>query len=176
MPRGWPPDVLTIRACCPLPTPVSRSPPPRLASHLKTHLEARLRIQTNPSLITGWHFPILSSSSRPFLHLSISDLLCCTRYHGLYDGAGGGFATCHYWMWTTAAWPLQVSVAHPQRCVHICCSRSSQVAPLELISLWLFCCRFVGRINIYKDKEEPVARWVGGGLYTGTFIDTWCLY
>lgn len=23
---------------------------------------------------------------------------------------------------------------------------------------WYFRCRFVGRINIYKDKEEPVAR------------------
>ena len=31
-------------------------------------------------------------------------------------------------------------------------------ASLNLIFLWLFC-RFVGRINIYKDKEEPVARW-----------------
>ncbi len=68
-------------------------------------------------------------------------------------------------MWTAAAWPLQVSAAHVCWCifVHILsaslCSRSSLDASLDFILLWLFC-RFVGRINIYKDKEEPVARWV----------------
>lgn len=38
-----------------------------------------------------------------------------------------------------------------------------QISPCRFSWIYLavtFFCRFVGRINIYKDKEEPVARWV----------------
>lgn len=44
--------------------------------------------------------------------------------------------------------------------IHILSSTASQkkIVPVDFDSAATVFCRFVGRINIYKDKEEPVAR------------------
>lgn len=101
----------------------------------------------------------------PLLLSCLSDILCSSGHQSMPNWERGWLHPCYNRMWTTTAWPVQVSRKGPYS-VYTHFTHSSNHVLFYLISVRH---RFVGRINIYMDSE-PVARW---GMWTLQYFFIW---